>query len=75
MIVESKGSDHRKFLCWTSTSKSYNASSHGIYEIIVFKHQSLFFGSFLTMKFFSSKFFIDAIWKSSQFLEVTFEPS
>jgi hypothetical protein len=37
-------SSHRIFElpCWTSTSKNYNPSFHGIHKIITFKHQSFF---------------------------------
>ena len=43
------GSNHRIFNlpCWTSTSKSYNLSFHGIHEMLLFKHQILtYFGIF-----------------------------
>jgi hypothetical protein len=51
-------SNHRilKLSCWTSTSKNYNSSFHGISEIITFKHQSIFFfWMFFTMNFFTPK--------------------
>jgi hypothetical protein len=49
-------SDHRisKLPCWTSISKTYSMSFHGIYKITTFKHQS-FFGIIFTMDFFAPK--------------------
>jgi hypothetical protein len=56
--VKNEGSKCRifKLACWKSTSKIYKSLFLGIYEIITIKDQSFFFGSFLTIKFFTPKF-------------------
>ena len=55
--IKNDVSNHRilKLPCWTSISKSYSPSFHGIYDIITIKNQSFLLGPFLIMKFFTPK--------------------
>jgi hypothetical protein len=77
--VKNKGNNCRilKLSYWKLTSKTFNPSFFGIYNIIAFKDQSFIFGiiSYIEVLPPPASWKLSAIWESSQLLEVTSKSS